>query len=105
MCCKGFLFDIKKNVFALFSHKQFWRYYDSYCRISRLREQVKKNLNSKRSPAKGWPPPPLKNATFFLNIKKCLECSETKEYATTGIFCDISFRVPVIKVKTFQIFS
>ena len=26
-------------------------------------------------------PPPPKNASFFLKLKKILECSETKEYA------------------------
>ena len=36
-------------------------------------------------------PPPLKNASFFSNKKKCLDFSETKEYAK--IFCDIFARV------------
>ena len=38
--------------------------------------------------SKGPPPPPLKNAIFFLfKIKKCLECSQTKEYEK--MFCEV----------------
>ena len=55
-----------------------------------VREHVKKNAFLEKASTK-WgdpspPPPPAdKNESFFLRIKKCLEYSETNEYAK--IFC------------------
>ena len=46
-------------------------------------------------------PPPLKNASLSLKIKnKCLECSETKDYAK--IFCEIFAWVSIKNLDIFH---
>ena len=70
MCFKGFLFDIKK-IFELFLPKQFWRYYDSYCRISRRKGSRKKKSSSTSGRATKALPPPLElsgHRNFFFKI-------------------------------------
>ena len=81
-------------MFLHYFHLNNLRYYDSYCRISRLREHIKKN-SKLICPLKVDPLRRLRMKVFSQHKKKCLECSETKEYAT--IFCDIFLRVSVKK--------
>jgi len=52
----------------------------------------------------GSTPTPLKNARFFFfsKYKKCLECSETKEYAKIfrGIFAGESYKNEIILTQS-----
>ena len=54
-------------------------------------------------PTKGRPPPPLKNASFFLNIKK--NAWNVLKQKNMQLYFVTFFRVSVKKLKTFQIFS